>query len=68
MKKISIFLLMLLGIAAYSQDLTVKAAVMNPSKNINDGVVDLQVLGGTLPTALNGAIKIRPLLRTRQPV
>ncbi len=52
---------MLLGLVANSQDLTVKAAVMNPSKNINDGVVDLQVLGGTPPYSYKWSNQSTPL-------
>lgn len=49
MKKLTLLFFMLLGLVANSQELTVKAKVLNPSNNINDGVVDLQVLGGTPP-------------------
>ncbi|AYN67027.1 amino acid carrier protein [Euzebyella marina] len=61
MKKFSLLLFMLLGLVANSQDLTVKAAVMNPSKNINDGVVDLQVLGGTPPYSYKWSNQSTPL-------
>jgi len=61
MKKFTALLFMFLGFVTFSQELTVKPAVMNPSNNINDGVVDLQVLGGTPPYTYKWSNQSTPL-------
>ncbi|NNE77433.1 MAG: amino acid carrier protein, partial [Pricia sp.] len=65
MKTFITILFVLLGFAAFSQELTVKAGVMNPSKQINDGVVDLQVLGGTPPYTYKWSNQNTPLSSNR---
>ena len=40
---------MLLSLAVFSQELSVKEKLINPSKKINDGVIELNVEGGTPP-------------------
>ena len=49
MKKYLSSLLMLLSLAVFSQELSVKEKLINPSKKINDGVIELNVEGGTPP-------------------
>ena len=47
-KFLSIFF-MLFGVALFAQELSVKETLINPSKNINDGTIELDVEGGTPP-------------------
>ncbi|WP_149277456.1 amino acid carrier protein [Pareuzebyella sediminis] len=49
MKKFTVLLFMLFGILAFSQELTVTGKAFNPSPRINDGVIELEVEGGTPP-------------------
>lgn len=49
MKHLLAFFLTLLISAGYAQELRVTGKVLNPSNQINDGVIDLDVDGGTPP-------------------
>lgn len=49
MKKYISSFFMLLSLAVFSQELIVKEKLINPSKKINDGVIALEVEGGTPP-------------------
>jgi AGCS family alanine or glycine:cation symporter len=51
MKKFIYFLLLQLFVSfsAFSQELDVQGKIFNPSKTINDGVIDLEVTGGVEP-------------------
>ncbi len=49
MKHLLAFFLTLLISAGYGQELRVTGTVLNPSNKINDGVIDLEVDGGTPP-------------------
>ncbi len=49
MKQLLPVILILLVSMGYSQDLTVSGNTINPSNTINDGVIVLQVEGGTAP-------------------
>lgn len=49
MKHLLAFFLSLLISAGYAQELRVKGKTLNPSNKINDGVIDLEVEGGTPP-------------------
>ena len=57
---LSIFSLFFL-FTAYSQELQVNAAVENPSREINDGFVELQVEGGTPPYRYKWSNQSTPL-------
>ena len=55
----SIFLL--LSLTLFSQELVVKESIYNPSKNINDGVIKLEVDGGTPPYQFKWSNQSTPL-------
>lgn len=52
---------MLLSLAVLSQELTVKEKLINPSKMINDGVIELEVEGGTAPYTYKWSNQQTPL-------
>ncbi|MEO1013162.1 MAG: amino acid carrier protein [Bacteroidota bacterium] len=58
-------LLLLFSFGINAQELIVKASVFNPSNTINDGVVDLQVLGGTPPYTYKWSDQDTPLSSKR---
>lgn len=49
MKKYISSIFLLFSFVLFSQELIVKESIYNPSNNINDGVVKLEVEGGTPP-------------------
>lgn len=49
MKKYISSIFLLFSVVLFSQELVVKESIYNPSKNINDGVIKLEVDGGTPP-------------------
>ncbi|MCM4169699.1 hypothetical protein KCTC52924_02297 [Arenibacter antarcticus] len=49
MKKNLAFIISLFSLTVFSQELLVKETLLNPSVNINDGVIKLEVEGGTPP-------------------
>lgn len=49
MKQFLALLCILLAGIGYSQDLNITATIINPSNTINDGVIELEVEGGTPP-------------------
>lgn len=49
MKKNLVFIFSLFSLTVFSQDLIIKETLLNPSKNINDGVIKVEVEGGTPP-------------------
>lgn len=49
MKKNLAFIISLFSLTVFSQELIVKETLLNPSNNINDGVIKLEVDGGTPP-------------------
>ena len=49
MKKCLTSIFLLFSICVFSQGLSVKETILNPSKRINDGVIKLEVEGGTAP-------------------
>jgi AGCS family alanine or glycine:cation symporter len=61
MKKYTSAILMLFCMAAFSQELIVNEKIINPTKNINDGVIELQVLGGTPPYTYKWSNQNTPL-------
>src|SRR5690554_4378243 len=59
------FLALILPIILFSQDINVEAVVSNPSKNINDGVITLNVTGGTEPYTYRWSNQNTPLKSNR---
>ncbi|SHJ25957.1 alanine or glycine:cation symporter, AGCS family [Arenibacter nanhaiticus] len=49
MKKYMSFVFLLFSITLFAQELKVKETILNPSNKINDGVIKLEVEGGTPP-------------------
>jgi len=54
-------ILLLFSFTIYAQELVVKESIYNPSKNINDGVVKLEVEGGTPPYQFKWSNQNTPL-------
>ncbi|MEJ1223763.1 amino acid carrier protein [Sediminicola sp. 1XM1-17] len=61
MKKYISSIFMLLSLAVFSQELSVKDKLINPSKRINDGVIELEVEGGTAPYTYKWSNQQTPL-------
>tara|TARA_R110002020_G_scaffold445961_1_gene658057 strand:+ start:140005 stop:142074 length:2070 start_codon:yes stop_codon:yes gene_type:complete len=61
MKKYISAIFMLFCMAAFSQELIVNEKIVNPSKHINDGEIELQVLGGTPPYTYKWSNQNTPL-------
>jgi len=61
MKKLILSLLVLTSLSVFSQDLIVNEAIINPSTTINDGVIDLQVMGGEEPYTYKWSNQSTPL-------
>jgi AGCS family alanine or glycine:cation symporter len=61
MKKYISSIFLLLSFALFSQELVVKGSIYNPSKNINDGVIKLEVDGGTPPYQFKWSNQNTPL-------
>lgn len=61
MKKLTLVLLVFFSISTFSQELILKEAIFNPSTTINDGVIDLQVLGGEAPYTYKWSNQSTPL-------
>ena len=62
---VRLFFILISFTAFAQQELQINEAVMNPSNIINDGVVDLQVLGGTPPYTYKWSDKDTPLTSKR---
>ncbi|MEB8330658.1 amino acid carrier protein [Flavobacteriaceae bacterium KMM 6897] len=65
MKKYISSIFMLLSLAVFSQELTVTEKLINPSKRINDGVIELEVDGGTAPYTYKWSNQATPLTSNR---
>ncbi|HAB27668.1 MAG TPA: amino acid carrier protein [Xanthomarina gelatinilytica] len=66
MKKALLSLLtLILPLFLFSQDINVEAVVSNPSKNINDGTITLNVTGGTEPYTYRWSNQNTPLKSNR---
>ncbi len=65
MKKYISSIFMLLSLAVFSQELTVSEKLINPSKRINDGVIELEVEGGTAPYTYKWSNQATPLSSNR---
>lgn len=61
MKKLLYFFSFLLGFAVSAQELEVTGKTYNPSSNINDGVIELEVNGGTAPFTYKWSNQDTPL-------
>ncbi len=59
--KILLIAFLLFSGSLFSQQLTVNESIYNPSNRINDGVIDLQVLGGTPPYTFKWSNQSTPL-------
>jgi len=65
MKKFTLSFFLLLSVVAFSQELVVKGKVYNPSSQINDGVVEVDVTGGTPPYIYKWSNQSTPLSSKR---
>ncbi|MBT8281435.1 MAG: DUF2118 domain-containing protein, partial [Muriicola sp.] len=61
MKPYLFFFLILFSVSMVSQDLEVKGKTINPSDNINDGVIQLEVDGGVPPYTYKWSNQLTPL-------
>lgn len=59
--KFIITILLLFSAVAFSQDFTVKENIVNPSKLINDGIIDVTIFGGTPPYTYKWSNQSTPL-------
>ncbi|MGV8945545.1 MAG: amino acid carrier protein [Lutibacter sp.] len=59
--KFIIPVLLFFSLAAFSQNLTVNEIVTNPSKLINDGIIEVNVFGGTEPYSYKWSNQSTPL-------
>lgn len=65
MKRNFVLVFLLFTSVIFSQDLVVKETVLNTSNNINDGMIDLEVSGGTLPYTFKWSNQGTPLTSKR---
>ncbi len=59
--KFFLIILLLFSSVAFSQDITVKENIVNPSKLINDGIIEVDVFGGTPPYTYKWSNQSTPL-------
>lgn len=65
MKKFIYFLSFFVSLSVFSQNLDVQGKVFNPSNTINDGVIDLEVVGGVEPYTYKWSNENTPLTSKR---
>lgn len=65
MKKLIYFVSLLISFSVFSQNLDVQGKVFNPSKTINDGVIELEVTGGVAPYTYKWSNESTPLTSKR---